>query len=284
MLHLMRLLPVRFLFCLALAGGAALPQTLRIMTFNVRYPAKTDGPDRWEFRRDLLVDTIREKSPDLIGTQELYYEQGQYIVEKLPDYVWFGISRRGNHEDEHMGVFYKKDRLRLLDSGNFWLSETPETPGSMSWGVNLPRMVTWGLFEIREAARRFYLYNTHFPHRREDEEARLRAARLLSERLQRLDPSIPLVLTGDFNAAAGGEVYRVFTTHLEDAWARAPKRSGPECTAGGFQGRTDCRRIDWILYRGALRPLEAETVRRSRDGRFPSDHYPVLAVFELAAP
>jgi endonuclease/exonuclease/phosphatase family metal-dependent hydrolase len=91
------------------------------MSFNVRYPARTDGPNRWEFRRDFLVETIREKSPDVIGTQELYYEQGQYIVEKLREYAWFGISRRGSHEDEHMGVFYKKDRLRVLDSGNFWL-------------------------------------------------------------------------------------------------------------------------------------------------------------------
>jgi len=277
----MKLISGRLLLCTALAACAAGAQTLRIMTFNVRYPAKTDGPDRWEFRRDLLVDTIREKSPDVVGSQELYYEQGQYIVEKLPEYVWFGISRRGNREDEHMGVFYKKDRLRLVDSGNFWLSETPETPGSMSWGVNLPRMVTWGLFEIRDGGRRFYLYNTHFPHRAEDHEARMHAARLLAERLQRLDPKVPLIVTGDSNAPAGGEVYQILAAAMEDAWARAPQRSGPECTAGGFQGRTDCRRIDWILYRGALQPLQAETVRRSRDGRFPSDHYPVLAVFEL---
>ncbi|MGB9620640.1 MAG: endonuclease/exonuclease/phosphatase family protein, partial [Armatimonadota bacterium] len=174
------------------------------MSFNVRYPAKTDGPNRWELRRDLLVETIREKDPDLIGTQELYYEQGQYIVEKLPAYVWFGLSRRGNHEDEHMGVSYKKDRLRVLDSGNFWLSETPEMPGPMSWGVNLPRMVTWGLFELRDDRRRFYFYNTHFPHRREDHEARMRAARLIAERIGKLDAALPFIMTGDFNAPAGG--------------------------------------------------------------------------------
>src|SRR3954452_15385098 len=78
--------------------------SLRVMTFNVRYPAKGDGPNVWEARRDLLVDTVRKNAPDLMGTQELFYEQGQYIVEKLPEYAWFGVSRRGNHEDEHMGV------------------------------------------------------------------------------------------------------------------------------------------------------------------------------------
>jgi len=271
----------RTLLWTALAALTAGAQSVRIMTFNVRYPAKSDGPNQWEFRRDLLVETIREKAPDVLGTQELYYEQGQYIVEKLPEYVWFGISRRGNREDEHMGVFYKKDRLRLLESGNFWLSETPETPGSMSWGVNLPRMVTWGLFEIREGGRRFYFYNTHLAHRKEDHKARLLAADLIAERIRTLDSRIPLILTGDFNAPAGGEVHQTLTRLLEDAWLRAARRSGPECTFGAFKGIVECNRIDWILYRGPFRVQEAETVTRNWDGRYPSDHYPVFAVLEF---
>jgi endonuclease/exonuclease/phosphatase family metal-dependent hydrolase len=273
----------RLLLALMLGALLAGAQTLRVMSFNVRYPARTDGPNRWEFRRDLLVETIREKSPDVMGTQELYYEQGQYIVEKLPEYAWLGISRRGSHEDEHMGVFYKKDRLRVLDSGNFWLSETPETPGSMSWGVNLLRMVTWGYFELRDGGRRFYFYNTHFPHRREDHEARLRAARLIAERIAKLDPAVPFVMTGDFNAPAGGEVYQVFAGSLQDGWLRAARRTGPECTFGGFKGVVECPRIDWILYRGPFRVLEAETVTRNWEGRYPSDHYPVFAVLEFIA-
>lgn len=267
---------------LLLSALLASAQTVRVMSFNVRYPSKTDGPNRWELRRDLLVETIREKAPDLIGTQELYDEQGEYIVSKLPEYVWFGVSRRGDREDEHMGVFYRKERLRLLDSGNFWLSETPETPGSMSWGVTLPRMVTWGLFELHDGRRRFYFYNTHFPHRREDHEARMNAARLIAARIGKLDPAVPLIMTGDFNAPAGGEVYQVFSGLLEDAWLRAARRTGPECTFGGFKGVTECPRIDWILYRGPFRVLEAETVTRNWDGRYPSDHYPVFAVLEFA--
>lgn len=272
----------RILLLLVAWASLAPAQLLRVMTFNVRYPAPGDGPNRWELRRDLLVETIREKSPDVLGTQELYYEQGQYIVEKLPEYVWFGVSRRGTREDEHMGVFYKRGRLQLLDSGNFWLSETPETPGSMSWGVNLPRMVTWGLFQL-EGGPRFYFYNTHFPHRREDEQARLRAARVILDRIERLDPQIPLILTGDFNAPAGGEVYQLFQARLEDAWAKAARRAGPECTFGGFKGNTQGARIDWILLRGPFRVLEAETVTRNWDGRYPSDHYPVFAILEFVS-
>jgi len=257
-------------------------QTLRVMTFNVRYPAPGDGPNRWELRRDLLVGVIRDKNPDLIGTQELFQLQGDYIVEKAPEYAWFGISRRGNHEDEHMGVFYKKDKLRVLESGNFWLSETPEQPGSMSWEVSLPRMVTWGLFEMKEGGKRFYLFNTHFPHRVQDAEARVRCAEVLLKRLGGLPKDVPLILTGDFNAAAPeAPPYKLLAAELTDARATAARRAGPDGTSSGFAGRTEAARIDWIFYRGRLKAAESETIVRSQDGRYPSDHFPVLAVFEL---
>jgi endonuclease/exonuclease/phosphatase family metal-dependent hydrolase len=132
-----------FIIVAAMLTGWLLPaQTMKVMTFNVRYPNPGDGRNRWEERRDLVVKTIRDAAPDLIGTQELYHVQGQYIVEKAPEYAWFGLSRRGNQADEHLGIFYRKARLVLLDSGNFWLSATPEMPGSISWGMSLPRMVT----------------------------------------------------------------------------------------------------------------------------------------------
>jgi endonuclease/exonuclease/phosphatase family metal-dependent hydrolase len=274
----MRILPgVAAMILLALPSFGG--ETLRVMSFNVRLPAKSDGPNHWEHRKDLLVETIREKAPDLFGTQELFYEQGLYIAEKMPDYAWFGISRRGNREDEHMGVFYRKDRLKLIESGDFWLSETPETPGSMSWNVTLPRIVTWGLFET-SGGRRFYFYNTHFAHRREDEEARLNSARLIARRIAKLPANVPFVMTGDFNAPAGGTVYKVFEG-LTDTWTAAPKRTGPEGTFNAFKGVSDGPRIDWIMYRGAVRAVEAETVTKNDNGRYPSDHYPVFAVLEF---
>ncbi len=267
-----------FLFlALAFTGGA---EPLRVMTFNVRYPAPGDGPNQWEHRRDLLVATIHEHNPDIFGTQELFHHQGQYIVEKAPEYTWFGVSRRGNQQDEHMGVFYKGGKLKLVESGNFWLSETPDTPGSMSWNVSLPRMVTWGLFERKVDGRRFYFYNTHFPHRREDAEARVRCAQVIMSRIGALPKDIAFILTGDFNAPAGGDVYKALAG-LQDAWETAGSRSGPQATYNGFRGSTDGPRIDWILYRGALKALHAQTVTKNENGRYPSDHYPVLAVLDF---
>lgn len=272
----------RFVRLAAICGllmAPAMAESLRVMTFNVRMPSPRDGANVWERRRDLLADTIREKNPDLFGTQELFYHQGQYIAEKLPAYTWFGVSRRGNREDEHMGVFYRKDRLKLVDSGNFWLSETPETPGSMSWDVTLPRMVTWGLFEAA-GGRRFYYYNTHFPHRGEDAAARLKCAQLIAARVSKLPADVPLILTGDFNAAAGNDAYQALTAVLKDTWKSAKRRTGPEGTFNGFRGVSTGPRIDWILYRGALEPVEAETVTRNDGSRYPSDHFPVFASFD----
>ncbi len=269
-----------------LLAAAALhaADVLRVMSYNVRYPAKSDGANVWELRRDLLVESIRAKDPDLVGTQELFHEQGEYIVSKLPAYAWFGVSRRGNREDEFMGVFYKRGRLALVESGNFWLSETPETPGSISWDMSLPRMVTWGLFEVKGSGRRFYFYNTHFAHRREDEPARLNSARLIASRIRALPPEIPFLMTGDFNAPAGGEVYRVFEGLLTDAWKAAARREGPEGTFHGFKGQPTGPRIDWILFRGPFTVDSAETVTFNDNGRYPSDHFPVLAVLKLDAP
>jgi endonuclease/exonuclease/phosphatase family metal-dependent hydrolase len=241
LIHFNRLLPA-LVFGLFLSPLAA--QTLRVMTFNVRYPSPDDGADRWELRRDLLVTTIREKDPDIIGTQELFFEQGQYIADKAPDYVWFGISRRGNREDEHMGVFYKKDKFRLIESGDFWLSETPEKPGSMSWDVSLPRMVTWGLFEIISSERRFYFYNTHFPHRSQDAEARLQCAKVLMDRMGKAPKDFPLILTGDFNSIPDSPPYATIAAALQDSRLLASRRVGPDGTNSGFKGSPEGRRID----------------------------------------
>ena len=266
-------------FAATLLAAAQDSAALRVMTFNVRYPSKGDGPNVWENRRDLLVDTIRRNRPDVMGTQELFHMQGEHIAEQLPEYAWFGVSRRGNQEDEHMGVFYRKECLKPVKTGNFWLSETPDQPGSMSWNVTLPRMVTWALFEDLRSGRRFHYFNTHFPHRREDAEARTQCARVIAERLRTLPPGDTVIVTGDFNADAGSEAHRVLTEALKDAWTTAQKSSGPTDTFHGFSGKPRPGRIDWILYRGGVEPVSADTVTHHREGRYPSDHFPVITEF-----
>ena len=274
------LLTAVFVFAAAQVTSLA-AQTLRVMSFNVRTGIANDGLNDWDHRRDIMVRTIREQHPDVLGTQELNKFQGDYIVSKLPQYVWFGIGRHGDDGDEHMGVFYRTDRLRMIDSGNYWLSDTPNKPGSISWGNPYPRMVTWALFERKTNGRRFYYCNTHFPYRDQDELARTRSAEEILAHLNALSATLPIVMTGDFNSAPDKLDHAVLTSLLDDAWISAASRSGPEKTFHNFTGIPD-RRIDWILYRG-FRALTAQTVTTQQNGRYPSDHFPVAAVLAWPA-
>lgn len=262
-------------------SGASDDAPLRVMTFNVRLPTDVDGPDRWDARRDIAVRMLQRADADLVGTQELFKRQGDEIVAALPQYRWFGRDRRGGHADEHMGLFYRADRLRLLDSGDFWLSETPDVPGSITWGNLYPRMVTWARFERRGGAR-VTVFNTHLPYRDQDEAARVRGAQLLAARIAALPRDEPVIVTGDFNAAPDtGAHAALLQSGLRDAWSIAAARSGPEATFHAFTGTPD-RRIDWILVRGFdVRVLR--TIDTNEGGRYPSDHFPVVAEL-VAAP
>ena len=263
---------------LAIASGAAHAERLRVMTFNVRVPVAQDGPNQWERRKDFLADVIVAARPDIVGTQELRKEQGDHLLARMAGYAWFGSGRRGGHDDEHMGIFYRRDRLRLIELGNFALSDTPGVPGSITWGHPYPRMVTWGLFESTASGRRFYVYNTHFPYRAEDEAARTKAAEAIARHIAALPADLPVILTGDFNTEPGSPAHVLLTRALTDARLAAPRVTGPGATFHAFTGKAE-RRIDWILARGA-RPLRSHTEASARNGRYPSDHFPVIADFD----
>lgn len=280
---MLRLLACCLLFSTAASAvppRAEVGEPLRVMSFNVRVPVDTDD-NRWELRRDQLVRTIREAAPDLVGTQELVRAQGDFIAGRLPEYAWFGTGRRGvqgDANDEYMGVFYRHAALRLLDSGDFWLSDTPGVPGSISWGNLYPRMVTWGLFERIADGRRFYFLDTHLAYRDGDGPVRVRSVEAILQWIATLPADVPVVLAGDFNDMPGSATHRTLTGTLHDAWMEAPLRGGPEGTFHGFSG-TPGKRIDWILYRG-LQSTRVRTIIDSAEGRHPSDHFPVLAEFE----
>ena len=254
--------------------------TLRVMSFNVLVARDIEGPARWSGRRDALVQVIADADPDLLGTQELLREQADFITARLPQYAWFGHGRRGDGaaDDEHMGVFYHRERMRLLDSGHFWLSDTPDVPGSITWGTRYPRMASWGLFERIADGKRLYLLNTHMPYRDEDATARERGATLILRHIAGLPADLPVVLVGDFNDIPGHPPHRALTAVLGDAWEHAPRRSGPEGTGHWFEGRAE-RRLDWVLSRG-LRPRTVRHLDDAVDGVLPSDHYPVLVEFD----
>lgn len=266
------------LVALPLLAGACAP-SLRVMTFNVRYAADTP-PHAWPARRPVMVSLLRHARPDVIGTQELLRRQGDDLVAALPGYRWFGRDREGGHDDEHMGILYRTDRLRLVTQGDFWLSDTPDRPGSRSWGTDLARMANWGIFETRGAhPRRFLFLDTHLAHRDQDEAARERSARLILDRLPALAGDLPVIVAGDFNADPTSGTYAVMAAALTDGWVGAARRRGPAETFHDFTGRAT-KRIDYLFVRG-FRPKTVSTDTTHRDAIYPSDHFPVAATLDF---
>jgi len=254
-------------------ASAAADAPLRVMTFNVRVPVDT-GVNAWANRRDLMVQVIKAEHPDVLGTQELTEEQGEYLAAHLPGYAWFGQGREGGTKGEHMGVFYRTDRLKVLRSGDFWLSDTPQVPGSRTWGQPYPRMVTWARFRRRDGGGEFDYFNTHFPYRPEDVRARMLSANEILQRIGELPPAAHVILAGDFNCSPDTPVHAKLTTNLHDAWVEAASRSGPAKTFHNFTGKPD-QRIDWILTRG-FKALAVRTVTTHEGVHYPSDHFPVV--------
>lgn len=269
---MLRAILIAFVALLSVPASAG----IRVMSFNVRLPVDRDGINRWEARRDIAAQAIAREHPDVIGTQELHKRQGDDLIARLPGYAWFGIDRRGGHADEHMGILYNRATLTLIGFGQFWLSDTPHVPGSISWGHPYPRMVTWAIFARKRDGRRFRLLNTHLPYRAEDEAARSKGAAMIVDRLTTLPGAdLPTVVTGDFNTGPESETHRLLTARLEDAGAVEARHSGPVGTFHGFTGTPE-RRIDWILTTGFI-PLATRTVTDHRGLVWASDHFPVVA-------
>ncbi len=264
---------------------------IRVMSFNIRYGTAPDGEHAWTNRRDVLIETIRAANPDLLGTQETLEFQRHELALALPDHDAFGAGRDdGGERGEMCAVFVRRSRFERLAGGHFWLSETPDVPGSRSWDSALPRMVTWVKLRDRSAQNTPALLfcNTHFDHR--GPRARLESARRLREFIEREGRGLRVVVTGDFNAGEDDPPYAVLfgaadsgPSPLQDAYRMAhPVRQADEGTFHGF--RADAvggPRIDWIGVSRGARVLEATILRTARAGRLPSDHFPVFAVIEF---
>ncbi|MBD9470966.1 endonuclease/exonuclease/phosphatase family protein [Pseudoxanthomonas sp. PXM01] len=276
---LLRSLLIGTILAAATMPAIAADTPLRIMSFNIRLPVESDGVDYWETRKPLAVRMLQEQQPDVIGMQELVKMQADYLAKALPQYAWFGRGRDADGGGEHMGVFYRKDRLKVVESGDFWLSDTPDVPGSITWQHLYPRMVTWALFEQRRDGKRFYLFNTHLPYRDQDEAARVKGATAIAARLATLPAGVPVVLIGDFNTAPDSEVHAVLARTLQDAWTTAPRVEGSDATFHGFTGKAD-KRIDWIFVKGA-QPESIASVTTRWDQRYPSDHFPLVVALRL---
>jgi endonuclease/exonuclease/phosphatase family metal-dependent hydrolase len=259
------------------------------MTFNIRGALNDDGPNRWPERADLNVRTILRHAPDLIGFQELHPGNLETYRVRLPGYHHVLGPPYDNTPDEYHypSIFWNPQRLDLLESGGFWLSQTPERH-SGAWNTDCIRSATWARLAWREAGLKFIHLNTHLDHI--SEWARVEGAKLI---LEWLEPArwegLPVVVTGDFNCMPDSAAHLLFMdAGFQDTYTAAGYTE-PRYTYHGFQGKAftpwanGADRMDWILIRDGQQRLDVVTCEVVDDAEppvYPSDHYPVVAVIQ----
>lgn len=201
----------------------ASPGPLRVMSFNLRYAANDSQP--WEKRRPVTKNLILEHKPDVIGTQEGLHRQILDLENDLPGYGRIGVGREGGSLGEYMAIFYNTERLKPLEQSHFWLSDTPQTISSASWGNQIPRMATWVRFQDLQNGKTFYMVNTHLDH--QSEVSRQKSAELIVDKMKAFASDIPVVITGDFNTRPGSDTYSIATGCRMDM---SPPRNAPTMT------------------------------------------------------
>ena len=254
---------------------------LRLMSFNVRYENAEDaGARSWKERVVGVVRMIRSESPDVLGVQEAMHGQAADLWASLPDYEFVGAARDDGHrKGEYAGIFFRRDRFEadVLDGGTFWLSDTPEEPGSKSWGNEIPRTATWLRLVDRSNQRGFYVFNTHWDHRHQG--SRERSAELLAERIRnRRSPKEPVVLLGDFNSLEQnvGLVALKQNLGLIDTFQKLHPLEPERTSLHFWRGRrTGSLKVDHIFASQPVKVLTADI--RVQDIPMISDHFPVTA-------
>ncbi len=239
----------------------------RVITFNVRLNTSYDGPNAFPYRKERVLAFFDEMKPDLIGFQELTGPMMLELSERMPEYAFIGCGREKDLSGERNDIAYRKDRFLFEESGTFWLSSTPDAPGSrfekQSW---CPRICTFGLFHLLDENFRFWYYNTHLDH--EFDEARQLGLSLVLEHAAdtRKKDNLPQMLTGDFNFTPGESAYALLNT-----WADKTPRIQP--TYHGYGQADPPVKIDYVFTKGAPNgEWLAHSVRFGADGGYLSDH------------
>ena len=283
---------------LALGAGAATP--VRVMTYNIRNSSKdSESPGlNWDARKEDFANMIEKSAPDVFGLQEVLPEQMEFLRGRFPEYTFVGEFRNKDRASgEASPVVFRKARFSAVKSGTFWLSETPDEPGSISWHAAYPRICSYAVLRDRHTGKRFCFANAHTDHR--SEEAGEKGAILIIERMKEFGDGSPIILAGDFNclenekpavavAAMLNDALYISETPPEGSWRtfngwrwREKELSIAEALKLAVAGRTahGGKRIDYIYVSPGIRVLSYRTRPDARPGvrLYPSDHFPTVA-------
>ena len=275
------------LICLLINASVANSQSLNVMTFNLRYNNTGDSLNAWTYRKDNAASQILFYNVHLLGVQEALNDQMMDLLQRLPKYKTFGGGRDdGKTKGEYSAIFYDSIRLEKLDGAMFWLSQTPDVPGSKGWDAAITRMVTWCKFKDKQTQKIFFAFNTHFDHI--GKIARAESAKMILQKVKEIAGLTPVIFSGDFNATPSDEPIKIIvdpsnSDHLIDSKliSQTP-HYGPQGTFNGFESKEKINEpIDHIFIKNNVKVLKHATLSESWQGRFSSDHFPVFAIVEL---
>lgn len=257
---------------------------LRVMSFNIRYPQKLDGINYWDHRKNALIDVVRQFNPDIIGFQEVRNEPLEYLKTKLNDYEYYAVPRDdGKVQGEMAPIFFKG--CTLVKQGTFWMSPTPDAPGSRFFGERLNRICSWT--QLKRGNIEFGMYNTH---QSLNKKGQIKSVPLLKEQILKNTPNIPTILMGDFNNDIKSKSYQMLSQMYRDAYLEIPENIHKnEITRHHFTGMntpsfwdSERKRIDYFWLQGSWRVKLCQigndfSALKLPPKVFPSDHYPIIA-------
>ena len=274
------LLSVLLFFGIFPAGHAQKP--MNVITYNIRFNNPADMENAWPKRRGEVIRLLKTHKADIYSVQEALYDQITDLKDGMKGFEYVGVGRDdGNVNGEFSAIFYNSYRYMLLEDGTFWLSKTPKIP-SKSWDAALNRVCTWARFRDKETFHTFYIFNTHFDH--EGSIARKKSAELILQKITEIaDRKDPVLLCGDFNLTQDEKPMVLIQQKLKDSrhvTINAPK--GPVGTFNGFDFHSTLEnRIDYIFVNKLVDVINYSVLNDSHQGRYPSDHLPVLIQIEL---
>ena len=257
--------------------------SLNIMTYNIRYAADQPEVYSWKNRRDGIMQSF--EGIDIAGLQEVLNVQVEDLKSSLSGYNLIYRSREAEASvGEGVPILFKEDKFSLLYSGTFWLSDTPELPGSNTWEAACNRIVTWGRFIDKESNIEFFVFNTHLDHI--SQYARENGTRVILSTIQMMAPGFPVILMGDFNADEENNVYKMITEFgLKDTYRDIRHESdSTDLTYHGWQNESGLTRIDYVFVSTDFHVKNTKVVREKVNGIYPSDHFPVVSDIEITRP
>ncbi len=266
---------IAILFAL-LFGFLSHAQNLKVMSYNVKLDHPKEGETSWANRKPFFINQIKFYEPDVMGVQEALPNQMEDIDSMLPAYSFVGVGRDNGHDlGEFSAIFYKTERLKVLYSSTFWLSETPDKV-SMGWDAVCNRICTYALFKDKSNNKPFYVFNTHFDHL--GEKARKNSAILILNKIKALNTkNYPVILTGDFNMENTHDSIKLIEKHLNDSKTKAKIVFGPQGTFNGFNFHEPVtKRIDYIFVSFNINVNKYIVLSDNWDCMYPSDHLPVF--------